>query len=164
MSGTVNFAAIFVGSIVICLPALSQTEEYRSEVSAQLLGAYVHGTTQNGIGQTSSDSGGILATYRFFFTRHQGLEANYAYSRSSTRYGLPLTPSDVTANQHEWTGAYVFRFPARWISPYLEAGVGGLTFSPTFSNSPGASNQSRAAFVYGAGADVNLTSRVFVRV
>src|SRR3954451_11411968 len=86
MSGTVNLAAIFAGSILICLPALSQTEEYRSEVSAQLLGAYVHGTTQNGIGQTSSDSGGILATYRFFFTRHQGLEANPPYSRSTTRY------------------------------------------------------------------------------
>src|SRR4051812_11737437 len=39
-----------------------------------------------------------------------------------------------------------------------------LNFLTTFSNSPGASNQTRAAFVYGAGADVNLTSRVFVRV
>src|SRR3954453_4611792 len=163
MSGTVHFTAILAGSILICLPAVSQTEEHRSEVSAQLFGAYVHGTTQNGIEQTSSDSGGILATYRFLFTRHQSLEANYAYSRSTTRYGLPLTPSGVTANQHEWTGAYVFRFPTRWISPYLEPGVGGLTFSPTFSNSPGASNQSRAAFVYGAGADLNLNSRVFVR-
>jgi outer membrane immunogenic protein len=163
MSGKPNFAAIFAGSILICLPALSQTEEHRSEISAQLIGAHVHGTTQNGVGQTSSDSGGILATYRFFFTKNQGIEANYAYSRSSTRYGIPLAPSEVTANQHEWTGAYVFRFPTRWVSPFLEAGVGGLSFSPTFSNSPGASNQTRAAFVYGAGADLNFTSRVFIR-
>jgi outer membrane immunogenic protein len=147
----------------MCLPALSQSEEGRSEVSAQLVGTFVHNTVQNGIGQTSSDSGGILATYRFFFTKHQGVEANYAYSRSTSTYSLPFGQSGVTANQHEWTGAYVFRFPTRWISPYLEAGVGGLTFSPTDSNLPGASSQTQAAFVYGAGADFNLTSRVFIR-
>jgi opacity protein-like surface antigen len=163
MSKGTKFLAIFTGSILICLPALSQTEEHRSEVSAQLLGAFVHGTDQNGIRQTTSDSAGILASYRFFFSAHQGLEGNYAYSRSTTRYALALTPSGVTANQHEWTGAYVFRFPTRWISPYLEAGVGGLTFSPTFSNSPGASSQTRPAFLYGAGADLNLGSRIFIR-
>jgi outer membrane immunogenic protein len=162
MSGTVSFAVV-AGSVLLCMPAFSRTEEHRSEVSAQLLGAYVHGTGQNGVGQTSSDSGGILASYRFFFTKHQGLEANYAYSRSTTRYSLPLTTSGVTANQHEWTGAYIFRFPTRWINPYVEAGIGGLTFSPTFSTSPEASGQSRAAFVYGAGADFNLGSRVFIR-
>jgi opacity protein-like surface antigen len=141
-----------------CLPAFAQSEEGgRSEVSAQFFGTFVYGTNQNGIGQTSSDSGGVLATYRFFFTRHQGVEGNYAYSRSTTSY----YGSGVAANQHEWTGAYVFRFPLRRISPFVEAGVGGLTFAPV--NSPFASNQTRAAFVYGGGADLNVGHRVFVR-
>ena len=163
MSGRISVAAIVSGSLLTCLPAFSQSEQRRSEVSAQILGTFVHSTVQNGIEQTNSDSAGVLATYRFFFSKHQGLEANYAYSRNTTTYSLPFGQSGVTANQHEWTGAYVFRFPTRWINPYVEAGVGGLTFSPTHSTSPGSSTDTRAAFVYGAGADFNLTSRLFIR-
>lgn len=163
MSGRISFAAILTGSLLACLPAFAQSEEGagRSEVSVQFLGTFVHNTTQNGIGQSSSDSGGVLATYRFFFTKHQGVEANYAYSRSATRYDFGSGPSGVQADQHEWTGAYVFRLPMRRITPFVEAGVGGLTFVPT--NSPFASSQTRAAFVYGAGADLNFASHMFIR-
>ena len=163
MSGTISLAAIVAGSLLTCVPAFSQSEEHRSEVSAQILGTFIHSTVQNGVEQTNSDSAGVLATYRFFLSKHQGLEANYAYSRNTTTYSHPLSQSGVTANQHEWTGAYVLRFPTRWINPYVEAGVGGLTFSPTHSTSPGASSDTRAAFVYGAGADFNVTSRFFIR-
>src|SRR5207248_10577568 len=129
----------------------------RSQVSAQFFGSFVTRTVQNGIPQTSSDSGGVLATYRFFFSKHSGVEANYGYSRSTTRYDFGFGPSGVEANQHEWTGAYVFRFPMRRITPFVEAGVGGLTFAPT--NRAFASTQTRAAFVYGGGADFNLSHR-----
>jgi opacity protein-like surface antigen len=47
------------------------------------------------------------------------------------------------------------------ITPFVEAGVGGLTFAPT--NSFRASTQTRAAFVYGGGADLNVASHVFIR-
>jgi hypothetical protein len=41
--------------------------------------------------------------------------------------------------------------------------VGGLTFSPTHSTQPGASTDTEAAFVYGAGADLNFGTRFFIR-
>lgn len=132
-------------------------------MSAQFFGSFVHSTTQNGVDQSSSDSGGVLASYRFFFTKHQGVEANYAYSRSTTSYTGSLASYGVTANQHEWSGAYVFRLPMGRITPFVEAGVGGLSFVPTFSTLANTSNQTRAAFLYGAGADLNATHRVFVR-
>ena len=50
------------------------------------------------------------------------------------------------------TAAYVYRFTLRRITPFVEAGVGGLVFDPT--GGPGASTQGRATFVYGAGADL----------
>src|ERR1700676_1685612 len=79
MSGRFSFAAILTGSLIACLPAFAQSEEAgRSEVSAQFFGTFFHNTNQNGIGQSSSDSGGVLATYRFFFSKHSGVEANYA--------------------------------------------------------------------------------------
>lgn len=145
------------------VPAFSQDEGGRSEVSAQFFGSFVHNTVQNGVDQSSSDSGGVLASYRYFFSKHHGVEANYAYSRSTTSYNGPLASYGVTAMQHEWSGAYVFRLPMGRISPFLEAGVGGLTFAPTYSTVSGATNQTRAAFLYGAGTDLNLTRRVFVR-
>src|SRR5207248_11555225 len=61
----------------------------------------------------------------------------------------------------------------RW-SPFALAGVGALTFDPrdtavsfTGSQVPlvpnAATAQTRAAFVYGAGADFNLTPHVYLR-
>jgi opacity protein-like surface antigen len=41
------------------------------------------------------------------------------------------------------------------------AGAGGLIFDP--NNFAGASAQARAAFVYGGGADFNLSKHVFLR-
>jgi opacity protein-like surface antigen len=48
----------------------------------------------------------------------------------------------------------------RW-SPFVLAGAGALIFDPT--NVVGANTQTRAAFLYGGGADFNLTSHLFVR-
>ena len=46
-------------------------------------------------------------------------------------------------------------------TPFAEAGVGALIFDPT--DLPGTSSQTRAAFVYGAGADFNITQHLFLR-
>jgi opacity protein-like surface antigen len=163
MSGKISLAAIFTGSLLICFPAFSQDEGGRSEVSAQFLGSFGYSSSQNGVNQSSSDTGGVLASYRFFFTKHQGVEANYAYSRNTTSYNGPSLSYGVTAIEHEWSGAYVFRLPMGRITPFVEAGVGGLTFEPTYSTVSATSNQTRAAFIYGVGADLKLTHRVFVR-
>jgi opacity protein-like surface antigen len=161
MSQKASLAAFVTGAALLCLPAFSQEEGGRSEASVQFFGAFVKGTVQNGVRQTSSDSGGVLASYRFFFSNHHGVEANYGYSRSTQSYDFGLGPAGVSANQHEWTGAYVLRMPMRRVTPFVEAGVGGLTFQPR--NFVGASNQTRAAFVYGGGANLNVTHRLFVR-
>ena len=46
-------------------------------------------------------------------------------------------------------------------TPFVEAGVGSLVFQPT--DDPTIGTQVRAAFVYGGGADFNLTRRIFLR-
>jgi len=153
---------IVAGVLLLGMPAFSQSEEgSRSEVSAQFFGKFVHSSNKDGVQQSSSNSGGILAAYRFFFSRHHGIEANYSYSRSTATYSFDSGTSGVGANRHEWSGAYVLRFPIRSVTPFFLAGAGGLTFAPL--NSPGASTQTRAAFVYGAGANVNMTHHVFIK-
>jgi outer membrane immunogenic protein len=111
--------------------------------------------------QDATNSGGVLASYRFFFSNSHGVEVNYGYSLNTQLYGLATGPLGVKSNQHEVTAAYVYRHALRHFTPFVEAGVGGLVFSP--KDAPEISSQARAAFVYGGGADFNVTKRVFVR-
>lgn len=103
----------------------------------------------------------MLGTYRYFFHTHNGVEGDYGYSLNSQNYGLPLGGLGVKSYSHEVSAAYVFRMPLRRVTPFVLASVGGLIFDP--KDFAGASSQSRAAFVYGGGADFNLSRHVFMR-
>jgi opacity protein-like surface antigen len=161
MIGKKSLVMVLTAVSVAALPALAQEEGGRSEVSVQAFGSFVKSTTQNGIPQSATNSGGVLANYRYFFSNSHGVEVNYGYSLNTQTYGLASGPLGVKSNQHEVTAAYVYRHAMRHFTPFVEAGVGGLVFDPT--DAPGASTQTRAAFVYGAGADFNITHHVFAR-
>jgi opacity protein-like surface antigen len=154
-----RFAVIVLGG-ALALPAFSQ-EAGRSEASVQAFGSFVKSTTSNGVQQDATNSGGVLANYRLFFSNSHGVEVNYGYSLNTQTYGLATGPLGVKSNQHEVTAAYVYRHPLRHVTPFVEAGVGGLVFDP--SDAPAASTQARAAFVYGGGADFSVTKRLFMR-
>src|SRR5258708_16779288 len=153
-----SFAAMFLGAALAALPAFSQ-EAGRSDATVQAFGSFVKTTTAHGVDQGATNSGGVLASYRFFFTSSQGVEVNYGYSLNTQTYGLAPGPLGVKSNQHEVTAAYVYRHALRHFTPFVEAGVGGLVFAPT--EAPGASTQARAAFVYGGGARLNIPHRTF---
>ena len=152
---------ILAGVASVALPVYAQSEEGRQEVAIQAFGSFVTTTTHNGIDNTATDSGGVLASYRFFFSKHHGVEANYGYALNTQSYASTAGALGVKTNSHEVSGAYVFRMPLGKITPFALAGAGALVFNPRdFS---GASTQTRAGFVYGAGADFNLTHHVFMR-
>jgi len=160
MFRTFSLAAILLGGSLAALPVFAQ-EAGRSEVSVQALGSFVKSTTDNGVQQGATNSGGVLANYRFFFTSNNGVEVNYGYSLSTQTYGLANGPVGVKSHQDEVSAAYVYRHPLRRFTPFAEAGVGALIFDP--KEIPEASTQTRAAFVYGAGADFGLVKHVFLR-
>src|SRR5260370_34010711 len=162
MVRTKSLAALLMGTALISLPAFSQESgpENRSEASAQFFGTFLKNTDQSGVRQTSSDSGGILASYRYFFTKHQGVEVNYGYSRSTMSYDFGGGPLGTSANQHEISGAYTLRFPMTRITPFVQACLGGLILYPL--NFAGANTKVRAAFPYGAGPDFRCSKRIFV--
>ena len=152
----------FVSLASLALPAFSQSETPgKNEVSVQAFGSFVKSTTNNGIENKATNSGGVLGSYRYFFNTHSGVEANYGYSLNTQNYGLTSGALGVKNYSHEISAAYVFRMPMRKFTPFGLAGAGGLIFDP--KDFAGASSQTRAAFVYGGGADFNLTHHVFVR-
>ena len=130
MSRLNRFASLLLGASLVAIPVFAQ-EGGRSEVSVQAFGSFVKSTTDNGIPQSATNSGGVLATYRFLFSQNQGVEVNYGYSLNTQSYGLLTGPLGIKADQHEVTAAYVYRHPLRSFTPFVEAGVGGLVFNPT---------------------------------
>jgi len=152
-------AAVTMG---ITLPAFPQDEPTgRNDVTVQAFGSFVKSTTSNGVEQDATNSGGVLASYRFLFSSHNGVEVNYGYSLNTQNTGLAAGSIGVPAYSHEVSAAYVFRFERRRWSPFLLAGAAGLIFDP--KDGPGINSQARAAFIYGGGADVKLTHHVFLR-
>src|ERR1019366_1400972 len=79
MSKLNSFLTLFAAAVIVGVPAYSQ-EDYRSEVTVQGMGSFTKETTQSGIKQDATNTGGILAGYRFYFTRHVGAEINYGYT------------------------------------------------------------------------------------
>jgi opacity protein-like surface antigen len=154
---------LIVGAATVALPAYAQSEggQGSMDVAVQAFGSFVTTTTQNGINNTATESGGVLASYRYFFSTHSGVEGNYGYARNTQSYNSPAGAIGVKTNSHEVSGAYVFRMPFRKVTPFALAGVGALVFDP--KDFVGAGSQTRAAFVYGAGADINLSHRIFMR-
>src|SRR5580700_5366916 len=152
----------FVSIASMALPAFSQSETPdKNEVSVQAFGSFVKSTTDNGIENKATNSGGVLGSYRYFFNAHNGVEANYGYSLNTQTYGSTSGLLGVKSYSHEVSAAYVFRMPMRKFTPFVLAGAGGLIFDP--KDFVGANSQARAAFVYGGGADFNISQRVFVR-
>jgi opacity protein-like surface antigen len=156
-----TLAVLFAWSAFAALPAFSQEEFYRQEVSGQAFGSFVKDTTQDGIKQKANDSGGALASYRYFFNKNNGVEANYGYSLNTQTYSGTGYAVGVKSYSNEATAAYVFRLPFNRWSFFALAGTGAIIFDPKDMHRVG--DQARAVGVYGAGVDANLTSHLFVR-
>jgi len=157
-----TFAVIAAGLALAVVPAFSQEDvSYRSDATVQALGSFVTSTTNKGVEQGATNSGGVLASYRFYFDRHNGVEVNYGYSLNTETYGLASGPLGVKSYSHEASADYVFRLPWKRWTPFALAGAGGLVFDP--KDVSAASTQARAAFVYGAGADFNFSNHLFMR-
>jgi opacity protein-like surface antigen len=153
---------LLAGAASIAVPAYAQSEEGgRQEVTVQAFGSFVTTTTHNATDNTATNGGGVLGSYRFFFSAHHGVEANYGYALNTQAYSSSAGVLGVKTNSHEVSGAYVFRMPFRRVTPFALAGAGALVLDPR--DFAGANTQTRAAFVYGAGADFNLTHRIFMR-
>ena len=161
MSRSKNFATLLAAAGLLAIPAFSQETPARQDATVQAFGSFVKSTTNHGVQQSATNSGGVLGSYRFFFTDHQGVELNYGYALNTQNYALASGTTGLNAHTHEATAAYVLRFPMRRVTPFVLAGTGALVFDP--NNVPSANTQARAAFVYGGGADLNITNRVFFR-
>jgi outer membrane immunogenic protein len=154
-------AALCATALTPFLALCQETPTYKNEVNIEGFLPIVKTTTASGVQQSTSLNGGVLASYRFSFGTHSGVEVSYGYSRSTQTYNLGSGPLGLDSNSDEVFAAYVFRFIHKRWSPFLLAGAGALIFDPR--NTTGADTQVRAGYLYGGGADFNVHRRLFLR-
>lgn len=169
-------AAGVFGLLFLCSSVVKADEKSREEVSIQGTGFFTKDSSGRGITQHSTNSGGLLLSYRHYFNRWLGADVSYGYARNTQQNLVTTSPvggglgpgpvvlnirDDVQTNIHQATAAIVVAVPARpWhLNPYVLAGTGALIFAPTgrpIGTLPGASTTSKATFVYGGGADYDF--------
>jgi opacity protein-like surface antigen len=146
-------------------------ESNHNDITVSAFGAFQQSSSGNGVNQSATNSAGVLATYRYFFTDHQGIEVDYGFSRFDQQFSAPnaATPFSfgVSTNMNEATASYVYRHPVgHRLTPFVSAGTGALLFLPN-SSSFGSANGTTFAtpdFVYSGGADLAVSRRVSLRL
>jgi opacity protein-like surface antigen len=158
-------------SLGLLVTGAQAQEESHSDITVSAFGIFQQGNTGNGINQSATDSTGVLATYRYFFTDHQGVEVDYAFGRFNQQFSAPsaTTPFSfaVPADMNEATASYVYRHAiGHRLTPFVSAGTGALLFLPDAFTAGGASGSTFVTpdFVYSAGADLAVSRRVSLRL
>jgi len=161
---------IFMGSIVFLLTLTAAAQESRSEISVQGTGLFTQSSGGNGTTHSATETGGLLATYRYHLNHWISAEGAYGYDLNSQKYLSSSGGFRIQSRTHQLTGDLVLRLPSRpgsRFSPYALAGGGALLFEPTGNLSDtvfGAQSQTKGVFVYGAGFNYAIRKRISLRV
>ena len=166
-----TFAVISVAILAFGTTAIyAQEEELRhSEIAVQGVGAFTSGVQGRGLDQNATNTGGVLASYRYLFTQHQAIEVNYGHDQFTQQYqtiGFSYR-TNIHTDLDEFTASYVLRFPMKRVVPFVSAGTGAVLFTPSHLlvlNTQKPNQEALATFVYGGGVDIKCTNWLVFRL
>jgi opacity protein-like surface antigen len=162
-------AAVVFGALFMLISSARADERAAQEVSVQGTGFFTKDSSSNVVDQHTTNSGGIVVSYRYHFNNWFAADVSYGWTRDTQQNNTPGGSLSVQSNVHQATVAGVVKLPWRTerFNPYVLAGTGALEFAPTQSAGatvPGAGNQAKAAFVYGGGVDYDFTKHISFRM
>ena len=152
--------------ILVFFTLASWAQESRNEVTVQGSGFFQKHTTSGGISNESSNSGGVMAGYRFNLKNWLAIEGDYDYFRNHETFQMSSGTTFVPTNTHALTGTAIVKLPSfkmptvKLVSPFVVGGGGAMFFSPR-SGSLG--EQTRGTLAYGGGVDVPVSKHFLVR-
>lgn len=144
----------------------------QTDISASVFGALNNSSSGNGATQSSANSGGGMIGLRHIFKPLLGVEANFAVSgagqslapvQGSCGDRCQNPPLHVSTDALEFSVNYVASAKLGRLEPFGTAGL-GFTFFNASGSEPGLNSLSRPTWVGGGGTDLNLTSRVGLRL
>lgn len=126
---------MLVGALLLGVAAVGHAQESRQDVS--LSATEVFAPDVNGLGvfpMHTTKVTGALASYRYMLTPRSALELNYSWAQNSISYKNVSFGGRVHARQQEISGAYVYSRTYGNFNPFVEAGIGGMIFTPILDN------------------------------
>jgi opacity protein-like surface antigen len=153
--------------ILVLFGISSWAQEARHELTVQGSGFFQKQTTNNGITNEPSNSGGVMVGYRFNLNNWLAVEGDYDYFRNHQTFQASSGTTYIPMNVHAATGTAIVKLPSfkapriGIVSPFVLAGGGAMFFDPRGGSTLGV--QTRGAFVYGGGVDVPVSKHFLVR-
>ena len=122
---------MLLGALML-LASAGYAQESRQDASVSVIGVFTPEVNGNAVKLTTTTTVGFLGSYRYMLTPRSALELNYSFAQYTSRYSTSFLPNvRIHTRQQEITGAYVYNFRNyRNFNPFVEAGVGGLIFTP----------------------------------
>ncbi len=120
---------MLLGALIL-FAAAGQAQESRQDVSVSAIGLFAPQVNGNSVKMNTSSTYGFLASYRYMLTPRSALELNYSFAQNQQNYQTSFLTGQIHQRQQELSGAYVYNLNFRNFSPFLEAGVGALVFTP----------------------------------
>ena len=121
---------MLLGALML-LASAGFAQESRQDASVSAIGVFTPQVNGNAVKLSTTSTIGFLGSYRYMLTPRSALEVNYSFAQYSSKYSTSFLPNvRVHTRQQEISGAYVYNLNFRRFNPFLEAGVGGLIFSP----------------------------------
>ena len=149
---------LLLAGLISVWSMVAMAQEVRSEVSVQGTGIFTKESNGQGVRETATDSGGVLAGYRYHINRWLSAEAVYGWNRNSQEFTSAAASGRVQADVHQATGGLVVSVPVPRnfkVHPYVLAEGGAQVFRPTLASGTivGVNQQAVGTFVYGGGFD-----------
>jgi opacity protein-like surface antigen len=115
----------------------------------------------------ATNSGGVMAGYRFNLKKWLAVEGDYDYFRNDQKFSASSGTTLIPTNVHAVTGTAIVKLPSfkmpgvKIVSPFVLAGGGAMFFDPRGGSVT--KEQTRGVFVYGGGVDVPISKHFLVR-
>lgn len=122
--------------LVACLllgAVASYAQESRQDVSLSAIETIAPDVYGNGVyPMHTSMTTGELLSYRYMLTPRSALELNYSFAQNEIHYNTVANGPNqrIHAREQEVSGAYVYSRTYHNWNPFIEAGVGGVIFTP----------------------------------
>ena len=148
------------------LAAVGFAQESRQDASVSFVGTFQPTVYGNAVTQTSSFGKGALLGYRFMLTPSSALQANYQYSRFTTKYTAPFSRASIYGSMQEGSISYVRSFVYKKFNPFAEGGVGLLLFDPidnTHTSTNAGTRSKTIAGIFGGGIAYELSPSLDLR-
>jgi opacity protein-like surface antigen len=101
-------------------------------------------------------------------TPRSALELNYSFMQDSQKYGVNFQEHErIHSRMQEATGAYVYSRTFKRYNPFLEAGIGGLIFTPVLDEGTtllGTKQNFKFGALFGGGLAYELSPSFDIRV